>query len=653
MIIEDVKHEPKILWEPGEERVSNANITAFAKRVGMWPIQYERFHKWSYAYPTEFWSAIWDYTTIIGEKGEDILKRPDDGKMLGTKWFPQAKLNFAENLLRGDGKRQAIIEATEDGVTRSLTLEQLRTMVAKAQIGLRSLGVTKGDRVAGIVTNGIEGLVGLLASASLGAVWTTCSPDFGPQGIVDRIGQVQPKVLITSMSYQYNRKKFDLNEKIQEIAMMMEGISTIVTLETAQFSPKDKNVNVINWSDLLQNDATEPEFTRVDFDSPLYILYSSGTTGLPKAIVHSVGGSLLKHVTEHQLHCDVKPGDVMFWYTNTAWMMYHWLVSGLASEATLLLYDGAAVLKNEPGFLWKIAEEVGLNHLGLSPKYLDMMMKISYDVQNLHDMSLIRGVYASGAPVSPEQFDWVYKHIKKDMLFASISGGSEILGCFVMGSPLHQVRKGEIPCKTLGMAVDVFDERGVSVFHQKGVLVCTEPFPSMPITFWGDDGDQRYFDTYFAEREGIWVHGDLAEQTIDETVVIYGRTDTTLNPGGVRIGTAEIYRIIDQFSDIQDSIVFGMKIDGDEEVVLCLVMKDEITPEFVKQLRYSIRLKASPRHVPKRIYQVNEIPYTLNGKKVEGAVRSVVTGKPVKNKGSIINPHCLTEYENLTLKSFL
>ncbi|RFB12690.1 acetoacetate--CoA ligase [Bacillus sp. HNG] len=653
MILENVKNEHTILWEPSDEWIRNANMTAFAKCIGMWPIQYDRFHKWSYAYPKEFWSAIWDYTDIIGEKGDDILIRPDDGKMLGTKWFPQAKLNFAENLLRGDGKRQAIIEATEDGVTRALTMEQLRTMVAKAQTGLRSLGVSKGDRVAGIVTNGIEGLVGLLATASIGAVWTTCSPDFGPQGIVDRIGQVKPKVLIASLSYQYNRKTFDLNEKIQEVLVMMDGVSTIVTLEPAQFFPKDNSVNVISWSELTQNDARVPQFERVEFDSPLYILYSSGTTGLPKAIVHSVGGSLLKHVTEHQLHCNVKPGDVMFWYTNSAWMMYHWLVSGLASEATLLLYDGAAVLKDDLGFLWRIAEGVGINHFGLSPKFLDILMKNSYDVQNLHDMSRLRSVFSAGAPVSPEHFEWVYENIKKDMLFASCSGGTEILGCFVMGSPIHPVRKGEITCKTLGMAVDVLDERGVSVLHQKGDLVCTEPFPSMPITFWGEGGDERYFDTYFAERDGIWVHGDLAEQTIDETVIIYGRADTTLKPGGVRIGTAEIYRVIDQFSKIQDSIVFGMKIDGDEEVVLCLVMEEKMTSEFVKQLRQDIRMKASPRHVPKRIYQVQEIPYTLNGKKVEGAVRSVVTGKPVKNKGSIINPGCLSEYENLSVRDFL
>ncbi len=653
MILQNVKNEPTILWEPSDEWINNANMTEFAKQVGMLPIQYERFHKWSYANPTEFWSAIWDYTDVIGEKGNDILIRSNDGKMLGTKWFPQARLNFAENLLRGNGKRQAIIEATEDGVTRALTMEQLQIMVAKAQTGLRSLGVKKGDRVAGIVTNGIEGLVGLLATASIGAVWTTCSPDFGPQGIVDRIGQVKPKVLIASLSYQYNGKKFDLNEKIQEVLVMMDGISTIVTIEAARFLPHEKDVNVINWNELIQNNATVPQYERVEFDSPLYILYSSGTTGLPKAIVHSVGGSLLKHLSEHQLHCDVKPGDVMFWYTNSAWMMYHWLVSGLASEATLLLYDGAAVLKDDLGFLWKIAEGVGINHFGLSPKLLDIMMKNSYDVQNLHDMSRIRGVYSAGAPVSPEHFEWVYENIKKDMLFASCSGGTEILGCFVMGSPIHPVRKGEISCKTLGMAVDVMDERGASVLHQKGDLVCTEPFPSMPITFWGEGGDERYFDTYFAEREGIWVHGDLAEQTIDETVIIYGRTDTTLKPGGVRIGTAEIYRVIDQFLEIQDSIVFGIKIDGDEEVALCLVLKDEITSEFVNQLRYAIRMKASPRHVPRRIFQVNEIPYTLNGKKVEGAVRSVVAGKPVKNRGSIINLHCLTEYENLTEREYL
>ncbi|WP_406582687.1 acetoacetate--CoA ligase [Bacillus salipaludis] len=645
--------ESGLLWEPNDTWVLNSNLTEFAKQVGKSALPYEHFYRWSIAKPEEFWSAVWDFADIIGEKGEEVLIRPIDGGMQGTSWFPNGYLNFAENLLRGDEKRTAVIEADENGDYRCLTMEQLRSTVAKAQAGLRALGVRTGDRVAGIVTNRVEGLVALLATTSLGAVWTTCSPDFGPQGIVDRIGQVKPKVVVASLDYHYNGKKFDIKDNISTVCEMMDGISTLVTIGDSFGLYFNKSLHVMNWKELCQNDASSPQFVRVSFGAPLYILYSSGTTGMPKAIVHSVGGTLIQHLKEHQLHCDVKPGDVMFWYTNTAWMMYHWLVSGLASGAAILLYDGAAVLKDDPGILWGFAEGFRVTHFGTSPKYLELLMKNSYQVNQKHELSRLRSVLSAGAPVSPEQFDWVYDYIKNDMIFASCSGGTEIIGCFVMGSPIHPVKRGEITCKTLGMAVDVLDDRGASVLHQKGDLVCTQPFPSMPITFWGECGDERYQDTYFAARPGIWTHGDLAEQTIDETVIIYGRVDTTLKPGGVRIGTAEIYRVIDQIPRIQDSIVFGLPVDGDEEIVLCLVIKEgNLGSEMADTIRKEIRAKASPRHVPHRIYCVNEVPNTLNGKKVEGAVRSVVLGKPVKNKGSIINPNCLEEYVGLSEREY-
>lgn len=643
----------KILWQPSEKWISQSNLLRFAEHVGYPLLPYERFHRWSIARLEEFWGAIWDFTCIIGEKGKEVIIRPTDGGMLGTRWFPDARLNFAENLLRGDDMRTAVIEAGEEGVYRVLSMGELRRMVARAQTGLRALGVSRGDRVAGIVTNGVEGLVALLATTSLGAVWTSCSPDFGVQGIVDRIGQVQPKVLITSLEYRYNGKEFDIRDKIGAVCERMESISALVTLTNETDLSIAKTLKVLNWQELCQSGPSKLQFTRVPFDHPLYILYTSGTTGLPKAIVHSVGGTLIQHLKEHQLHCDVKPGDVMSWYTNTAWMMYHWLVSGMASGAAIVLYDGSAVPKNDIGILWRIAEEVGVTHFGTSPKYIDIMMKADYPVGRKHDLSKLRSVLSAGAPVSAEQFDWVYDDIKRDMMFASISGGSEIIGCFVMGSPVHPVRRGEMTCKALGMAVDVLDDRGASVLHRKGDLVCTEPFPSMPITFWGEDGDERYRAAYFADRPGIWTHGDLAEQTIEQTMVIYGRTDTTLKPSGVRIGTAEIYRVVEQIPQVKDSVVFGLPVDNDEEIVLCVVIKEgELDSALADIIRKELRAQASPRHVPRRIYRVNEVPYTLNGKKVEAAVRSTVLGQPVKNKGSLINPECLEEYAGLLERGY-
>ncbi|MBS4189479.1 acetoacetate--CoA ligase [Bacillus sp. FJAT-49705] len=645
--------KPGFLWEPDEAFISNSNLKAFADHIGKSLLPYEHFHRWSFAKPKEFWSAVWDFANIIGEKGDGVLSRPEDGCMQGTSWFPYAKLNFAENLLRGDEKRIAIVEGDENGEYRCMSMGELRRLVAQVQTGLRSLGINRGDRVAGIVTNRIEGLAALLATASLGAVWTSCSPDFGPQGIVDRIGQVKPKVIIATLDYQYNEKTFDMGAPISTVCDSIDGLSTLVTIGNSSGLSNVNDFKIITWEELCDNDSSSPEFIRVSFKSPLYILYSSGTTGLPKAIVHSVGGTLIQHLKEHKFHCDIKPGDVMFWYTNTAWMMYHWLVSGLASEATIFLYDGAPVLKNEPGMLWRYAEGLRITHFGLSPKYLEVLMKQTYPVNLKHDLPQLRSVLSAGAPVSPEQFHWVYENIKQDMMFSSISGGTEIIGCFVMGSPVHPVRAGEISCKALGMAVDVLDDRGASVIHQKGDLVCTQPFPSMPITFWGEDGEKRYKNTYFVDRPGIWTHGDLAEQTNHGSIIIYGRVDGTLKPGGVRIGTAEIYRVIDQIPEIQDSIVFGLPNNGDEEIVLCVVTKDRnLDIDTAKSMRYKIRSNASPRHVPHRIYCVNEIPYTLNGKKVEGAVKSTVLGKSIKNHASIINPECLAEYSILLGREF-
>ncbi|KIH70884.1 acetoacetyl-CoA synthase [Salinicoccus roseus] len=642
-----------IVWEPSERRVSESNIKKFSDQIGIPFEPYENLHRWSIEQPEAFWSTVWDFAGIIGDKGETILLPAEDDGMLGAKWFPEADINLAENLLRGNDSRIAVYEANEHGVQKGVKMSELRSMVAKAQEGLRKLGVEKGDRVAGIVKNDLQSLVSLLATASLGAVWSSCSPDFGGKGIIDRIGQVQPKVLIAVLEYEYNGKSFNVRENIMAVSDELESVSAVVSLsETTDFA-LNSDVQLSTWCELLANDMEEPTFTRVPFNHPLYILYTSGTTGLPKCIVHSVGGVLLQHVKEHQLHCDVKKDDILSWYTSTSWMMYPWLVSGLASEASIVVYDGAPILKNRNSILWEIAEEIGITHFGTSPKYLATLEKCGYEPGENNDLSALKALMTTGAPLIGEQYDWVYDKIKEDLLLESISGGTEIIGCFFMGTPIHPVIRGEITCKALGMAVEILDDAGSSVIEEKGELVCTQGFPSMPLTFWGEGGDDRYFNTYFSKNEGIWTHGDLVKETREGTFIIYGRTDTVLNPGGVRIGTSEIYRIVEQMPQIKDSLVFGYPIENDEEVALCIMTENEgLDEEVVEEIRRNIRMKASPRHVPRRIYLVNEIPYTNNGKKVEGAVRSILHGQDVKNKASLANPGCLEEYLTLNKKNY-
>jgi len=506
-------------------------------------------------------------------------------------------------------------------------------------------------------------LIQLLACASIGAVWTTCSPDFGAPGILDRIGQVHPKVLFAVTRYRYNGKWFDISENLACVLQGLHGLQHLVVVGEEDdadtfvaFARREARcgaVNILSWQQASRATPAAIEFTRLPFAHPLYIVFTSGTTGLPKAIVHTAGGVLLQHRKEHLLHCDVRAGDVMSWYTSTAWMMYQWLVSGLASHAAIVLYDGAPIIKRESdhdlGPLWRLAGDAGITHFGTSPKYLATLQDAGYAPGTRHDLRALRSVFSAGAPVQVEQFHWLYRAIKADMMFASVSGGTEILGCFVLGSPLHPVWPGEITCKALGHAVDVLDERGASCIGRKGNLVCTEPFPSAPLTFWGAEGDARYRATYFEEHADIWTHGDLAEQTLRGSIIIYGRTDTTLKPGGVRIGTAEIYRVVETQPTVQDALVFGWPTAGDEEIVLCLLMKDGcvLDEAFKQQLRTEIRGNATPRHVPRHIFQVNAIPYTLNGKRVEGAARATALGLPVKNKGSLVNPESLGQYATL------
>ncbi|GHA25267.1 acetoacetyl-CoA synthetase [Devosia pacifica] len=616
---------------------------------------YETLHRWSISEPGPFWSAVWDECGVIGDKGDTTFVPPPEGSMLGGRWFVGAQMNFAENLLRGDADRLAVIESDEAGAGRRITMGELRREVARVADGLRAAGVAAGDCVGGVLPNRVEGLVALLATASLGAVWSSCSPDFGAMAVLDRLGQIAPKVLFAAPRYRYGGREHDIGDRLGEIIAGMPSLEAVVLCGGDGIATKVKSVEWAAFGDA----GAALRFDRQPFEQPLYVLYTSGTTGKPKAIVHCAGGVLLQHLKEHQLHCDLKPGDVIGWYTNVAWMMYHWVISGLASEATVVLTDGAPIPKSDagldPGLLWRVAADTGMTHLGISPKYLHTVAETGYAPGETVDLSRFRVLMSAGAPVAPDQFDWMYTHVKRDMMFASISGGTEIIGCFFIGNPTLPVRRGHLTCKALGHAVAVLDSRNVPVIGRKGELVCTEPFPSMPLTFWGEGGAARYFDTYFAQRPGIWTHGDLAEETIHGAGIIYGRTDTTLKPGGVRIGTSEIYATVERFAEIADCLVFGAPVGGDEEIVLCLQATENgaISADLAARIRKAIREAASPRHVPHRIHAIPAVPYTLNGKRVEGAARSSMLGIAVKNLDSLSNPEALEAFRTLSRDSAL
>ncbi|WLS10639.1 acetoacetate--CoA ligase (plasmid) [Shinella sumterensis] len=641
-----------IVWQPNEACFETCNLAGFARENGFDARDYDTLHRWSIADKGAFWRAVWDFTGVIGEAGERAFIESAENPMTGAVFFPDARVNLAENLLRGDDDAIAIHEADETGARRTVTRGELRTMVARTADGLRRAGVSRDDCVAGILPNRTEALVALLATATVGATWSSCSPDFGVTAILDRLGQIRPKVLFAAACYRYGGKDHDIAQRIVDIAKGMESVEHVVVTNGSLPATTGGELFTRHEYPAFGHEAPLV-FERVPFCHPVYVLYTSGTTGAPKAIVHSTGGVLVQHLKEHALHGDVRAGDVVSWYTNTAWMMYHWLISALACDAAILLYDGAPILKTPAGLdvtpLWKAAERAGVTHFGTSPKYLATLADEGYAPGRHHDLSALKSVLSAGAPVSPHQFDWVYDHIKQDMVFASISGGTEIIGCFMLGSPIHPVRRGHLTVKGLGLAVNVMDDRNAPILGRQGDLVCTEAFPSMPLTFWGERGMQRYHDTYFSQRREIWTHGDVAEMTPYGSAVIYGRSDTTLKPGGVRIGTAEIYAACELFPQIEDCLVFGASVPGDEEIVLCVKLKDEsgLSDSFAKEVRQKIRDMASPRHVPHRIHAVSAIPYTLNGKRVEGAARTVLEGGVVKNMGSIANPECLDEYRDL------
>ncbi len=638
----------EILWTPTDERVERSSLYRFLRDAPGSPDGYEQLWRWSIDDPAGFWERVWHDTGVVSSAGYDrVMGEP---RMPGTEWFTGARLNFAENLLRRRDDAVALVGAGEGRDDETMTWAQLYERVARAQQGLRDLGVSRGDRVAAYMPNCVETVVAMLATAATGAVFSTCSPDFGAGGVVDRFGQIEPKVLLATDGYRYGGKGYPVGDNVAGILQRIDSVEHLVTCEFTGDGldlPGDRPVT--GWDELLANGASDVAFEQLPFDHPLYVLYSSGTTGTPKSIVHSAGGTLLKHLQEHRHHVDLRPGqDVFFWFTTTGWMMWNYLVTALASETTVVCYDGSPA---EPDLsaLWDMAGRHGVTHFGTSPKFLSSCAKAGVDPGDVADLSRLRSVLSTGSPLNPDQFDWVYRAVKPDLQLASVSGGTDIVACFVGGNPLLPVRRGELQCRLLGMAVEAYDDDGEPVYDGKGELVCTRPFPSMPIGFWDDPDDERYHEAYFAQHPGVWTHGDFIEIRSHGGVVIHGRSDTTLNPGGVRIGTAEIYRAIEAMEEITDAIVFDRPTDGDTEVVLCVVLADgaELDDDLVGLIRSAIKESASPRHVPRRVFAVTDVPRTFSGKKVEKAVRQLARGEDVGNREAIANPEALDEYAEL------
>jgi acetoacetyl-CoA synthetase len=640
------------LWTPSQERIEHANLTRFARMaVHDWGLKrntYPAFYEWTVEHPDLFWQSLWKFGGVrAAEQGNRVLA--DGDRMPGARFFPDARLNFAENLMRLRDDSEAIVFWGEDKVARRMTHRELYDAVSRLSQALRAAGVGPGDRVGAYIPNMPEAVVGMLATASLGAIWSSCSPDFGVQGVLDRFGQIEPAVLITVDGYWYNGKAIDSLGKVREIAARLPSVKRVVVVPYLADAPDVSAVqNAVTLADFVADFAPERiAFAQMPFNHPLYILYSSGTTGVPKCIVHGAGGTLLKHLSEQLLHTDVKHGDRLFYFTTCGWMMWNWLASGLACGATLLLYDGSPFARGGR-ILFDLADAERMTHFGTSAKFIDACGKAGLRPIATHRLEQVRAILSTGSPLAPESFDYVYRAVKKDVCLSSISGGTDIVGCFVLGSPILPVWRGEIQTRALGMKVEVFGENGHPVRGEKGELVCTKPFPSMPIYFWADPDGTRYRAAYFEKYPNVWCHGDWCELTEHDGMIIYGRSDATLNPGGVRIGTAEIYRQVERLQEVAEALVIGQDWDNDVRVVLFVKLREGLTLDeaLAARIKAEIRANTTPRHVPAKIVQVADIPRTKSGKIVELAVRNVVHHRAVKNVEALANPEALEQYRN-------
>ena len=634
---------PPILWQPSERAIEDAQITQFARQIvrkrRLELNSYPEFYRWTVDNPEEFWSDVWDFCGVIASRrGSSVLV--DGDKMPGAHWFPEARLNFAENLMRRGDRGDAFVLWDERGFRRRVSFADLYSDVSRAVQALQVLGLRAGDRAAAFIPNIPEAGMLALAALSQGIVWSSCSPDFGVDGVVERFGQIEPKVLFCADGYRYNGQEHDTLERVREIVERLPTLRKAVVVpsvdEHVDVSDVPKAVRLDEW--LRRYTAGDIAFAQLPFDHPVYILFTSGTTGKPKCIVHGAGGALLQNLKMHKLQFDLRPGDRFFYFCTTNWVVWNLLFAGLCAEASVMLYDGSPFAR-DGRILFDCADKERFTHFGTSAKYIDAIAKRGLRPRDTHDLAALRMVLSTGSPLAPESFDYVYDAVKSDVCLSSISGGTDIMAAFADANPILPVYRGELQCRSLGIAVDVFNENGESIINEKGELVCTRPFPSMPLGFWNDRGDERYHAAYFAKYPNVWCHGDWSELTERGTMIIYGRSDATLNPGGVRIGTAEIYRVVERIAEVEEAVAIGQIWQSDTRVVLFVKLRDGQTLDarLEERIRSEIRRHASPRHVPAKIVQVADIPRTKNGKVVELAVKAVVHGMPVPNTDALAN----------------
>ena len=641
----------KILWEPDPN--TDSHFHKFKDEINQsFDKEFSSFsdvYKWSINNPADFWGKTLKFTDVIYTGNyQHVLN--NDIISPNVKWFEGSKLNFAENLLRFKNHKPAIISMVENGSPRVITYNQLYKEVVRLSTALKKIGIKKGDRVAGFLPNIPESIVAMLATTSLGAIWSSCSPDFGEKSVTDRFSQIEPKIIFSANAYDYNGKRFNCLKKLNNILKTLPSIEQVVIIDFLKIKIDISDVpNSIDYDMLIDIKADSIEFEHFPFDHPLYILYTSGTTGLPKSIVHGAGGTLLQHKKEMMLHCNIQPNDIVFYYTTCGWMMWNWLVSFLSSGAAIVLYEGSPFYPN-PKAMWDMIDKLNITIFGTSAKFIDSCKKQPISPKNFADLKSLRMILSTGSPLVDESFDYVYNEVKNDVQLASISGGTDLISCFALSSPVLPVYRGELQCRGLGMDVDAFDANGYSVRNLKGELVCKTPFPSMPIYFWNDQDGDKYKNAYFNKFPDTWAHGDFIEINDHGGLKIFGRSDSTLNPGGVRIGTAEIYRVVEAFDEVSDSLVIGQDWNGDQRVVLFLKLSQDILKvdnNLTDKIKQSIHKNCSPRHVPSIIMQINDIPYTISGKKVEISVKKIIDGEDVTNRDALANPDSLDLYKDI------
>ena len=640
------------IWSPTAARIEQSNMARYMSylqsRYDHSFNNYNDLHNWSIQEPEKFWPTIWEFCDVIAARPWDTVLTQQQ-YMQGATWFAESQLNFAENLLRNQDDKAAIIFKREDGKKTTISYKELNKRVAHLSHSLLNLNIKKGDRVAGYLPNIPETIIGMLATTAIGAVWSSCSPDFGARGVLDRLGQIQPKLLITSDGYLYNGKVIEILPRIKQLSSELKDLNKTIVVPFLSSNPDIKQINnSILYSDFVDTSHTNLFFQPVGFNDPLYIMYSSGTAGKPKCIVHGVGGTLLQHLKELVLHTNLKAKDRIFYFTTCGWMMWNWLVSSLATGATVILYDGSPTYPNASA-LFDLIDDEKISIFGTSAKFLSASKKSNVVPKQSHDLSSLTTILSTGSPLLSEQYDYVYQSIKEDVLLSSISGGTDIISCFALGNPMLPVYRGQIQCCGLGMSVEVFNEHGQSIQNEKGELVCTRPFPSMPIYFWNDPDGKNFHNAYFKKYPRVWAHGDYAELTEQGGIIIYGRSDSVLNPAGVRIGTAEIYRQVEILPEILESIVVGQEWQGDIRIILFVkLLENEILDyKLIKKIKSTIRENASPRHVPQIILQVLDIPKTINGKIVELAVQNVIHNRHVENIDALANPETLDYFREL------